>query len=175
MTSRNFGFLAPEYAILATLGANAEALARQDPTSALVKLRQFGEQLTIAIAASGGIQVDSRDKQVDLIKTLGTRLGIPRSLQQHLHELRRSGNSAVHDLEGSTDDVSRLLPTAFSLGRWFRVKFAPHLSAPPEEYVPVEALADASKDLHAQLQELQRLVQERPAQIATESLSEIRA
>ena len=43
MTSQNFEFIRPDWEALATLGGFAERYVHTDPSSALVKLRSFGE------------------------------------------------------------------------------------------------------------------------------------
>ena len=51
MQSTNFEFLrkTPDFAVLADLAGFAETYAHPDPVSALVKLRTFGETLTLAL------------------------------------------------------------------------------------------------------------------------------
>ena len=52
MKSINFEILRANRPILAELGALAESYAHPDPASALVKLRAFAEQTTLAIYES---------------------------------------------------------------------------------------------------------------------------
>ena len=46
MKSINFEFLSPRWSELAELGAFAEAYTINDPTSAIIKLRLFAENMT---------------------------------------------------------------------------------------------------------------------------------
>jgi type I restriction enzyme R subunit len=60
VTTANFGFLRGHDPTLAGLGGLAERYFRDDPSTSLVKLRQFAELLTKLIAAHHAVYSDTR-------------------------------------------------------------------------------------------------------------------
>jgi hypothetical protein len=63
-TSHNFAFLAKHDTVLVHHTALAERYVFDDPNSALIKLRQFGELLAQHAAACVGIAVEERETQM---------------------------------------------------------------------------------------------------------------
>ena len=57
----NFGFLEGHDTRLATLGALAERYFRNDPSTAIVKLRQFAEFLAKLVAAHRAVYLGERE------------------------------------------------------------------------------------------------------------------
>lgn len=70
MQSVNFGFLARHDARLATLGGFAESYFRQDPSTTIVKLRQFAEHLAKLIAAHHAAYRDERESFEETLRRL---------------------------------------------------------------------------------------------------------
>ena len=64
-TSPNFAFLAKHDEVLVHHAALAERYVFDDPNSALIKLRQFGELLAQHAAAYTGIAIEEREAQVN--------------------------------------------------------------------------------------------------------------
>ncbi len=98
--SPNFGHL---YALdpgLVDFGARAERYVFDDPTVALIKLRQFGEQLAQQAAAYTGMYTSTDEKQHDLLRRLRERGVIDGDVADLFHTLRKVGNRAVHGEEG---------------------------------------------------------------------------
>src|SRR5262245_64648662 len=90
--SPNFAFLTKYDEVLVRHAALAERYVFDDPNSALLKLRQFGELLAQHAAACTGVAVEERDSQLELIHTLLERQVINTQVSQLLHGLRKSGN-----------------------------------------------------------------------------------
>jgi type I restriction enzyme, R subunit len=68
--TENFGFLADHDAELVKLGALAERYFRDDPPTALFKLRQFAELLSKLIAAHHALYVGERETFEDTLRRL---------------------------------------------------------------------------------------------------------
>src|SRR4051812_12183623 len=112
-TSANFGFLAKHDEQLVRLGALAERYFKEDPSTSLIKLRQFGELLAQIVAAKAGLFENVEESQADLIRRLKLERVIPREAGELFHHLRVVGNKATHDHEG--DHAEAL--TALKVGR----------------------------------------------------------
>lgn len=61
MGSPNFGFLSQHDARLVALGGFAESYFRDDPSTAIVKLRQFAELTAKLVAAHHAVYRDERE------------------------------------------------------------------------------------------------------------------
>ena len=150
----NFDFLDPLDQELARLGRLAESYFIDDPSTSLIKLRQFCERLTKRHAALAGVDPLEGDTQVDLLRRLKFERAVPESVLDVLHHIRKLGNSAVHDGHGDHREALACLKMAVQLGVWqIRAttsdnSFSPGAFSPPR---PPEA---ASADLQAELARL---------------------
>lgn len=71
MASANFSFLEVHDARLVTLGGFAEQYFRDDPSTAIVKLRQFAELMAKLIAAHHATYRDERETFEETLRRLG--------------------------------------------------------------------------------------------------------
>src|ERR1039458_4201172 len=101
LTSANFSFLAVHDPQLVRLGALAERYFKDDPTTSLIKLRQYGETLAQLVAAKAGLFRDTQEQQADLLRRLKFDKIVPREVGELFHHLRAIGNRATHDNEGT--------------------------------------------------------------------------
>ncbi len=92
--SVNFGFLAKHDRHLARLAAFAELYCSSDPSTALVKLRQFVERLAQLAAARHGA-ASGLDLRAQIAELYHRRL-IDADVARALHAIRMRGNKAVH-------------------------------------------------------------------------------
>lgn len=127
-TSANFGFLVAHDPLLDHLGALAERYFAADPSTSLLKLRQFGEALAQRTAAQAGLYASTQENQLELLDRLRDRGLLPREVADLFHGLRKGGNAAAHDLHGDhrealaqlrhgADQISRVGgPTQLDLG-----------------------------------------------------------
>ena len=97
----NFGFLQGHDQRLATLGAQAERYFRDDPSTAIVKLRQFAELLAKLIAAHHALYLGERETFEETLRRLSYERIIPKEAADVFHALRKVGNVAVHEARGS--------------------------------------------------------------------------
>src|SRR5690606_26858161 len=86
----NFAFLGVYDKRLATLGGLAERYFRDDPSTAIVKLRQFAELTARMIAARHGAYRDERETFEETLRRLAYERIIPREVADIFHALRKS-------------------------------------------------------------------------------------
>jgi type I restriction enzyme R subunit len=135
VASPNFAFLAPHAAQLLRLATLAERLFVEDPSTTLVKLRQFGELMALQLAARAGRLQDPDEAQVDRLRRLQDEGLLPRSVADLLHQIRKAGNAAVHALDGDHQQALAHLKIAHRLAAWFHQTVADRAFR-PEPFVP---------------------------------------
>ncbi len=123
MKSQNFEFLKPRWPELASLGGFSESYAYADPTSALVKLRSFAENITFDIYTVLGLPKPIRPSFIDLLNDAAFRAVVPRVILDKLHALRMQGNKAAHGETAKPQTALWLLREAHDLGRWLSTFF----------------------------------------------------
>jgi type I restriction enzyme R subunit len=171
LTSANFGFLAAHDPQLDRLGALAERFFVDDPSTALIKLRQFGEVLAQQTAARAGLYLSAQEGQLELLARLRDRSLLPREVADLFHDLRKAGNAAVHSLQGDHREALALLRTARTLGVWFHRTFA----APTFKAGPFVPPADPRAESVALADELKRLREELAAQQSATQAAQVAA
>lgn len=119
----NFAFLGRYDAVLVRVAALAERYFPDDPVTALIKLRQFGEMLAQQVAARAGVFTSRDEPQAELLRRLKTEASYPREVLDLFHDLRRLGNDAVHEHRGDHATALSALKVARSLGIWFHKTF----------------------------------------------------
>ncbi len=123
MKSVNFEFLRERRPELAALGGFAEHYAHPDPTSALVKLRTFAEQVVLGIYADLGLPRPVQAELIGLLNNDSFRAVVPGVILDKLHVLRIKGNKAAHGQSATSQVAIELLRDAFDLGRWLAVTY----------------------------------------------------
>ncbi len=152
--SPNFAFLAHHDARLVALSTQAEEHFAADPSVCLFKLRQFGEVLAKRAAAKVGLLPNPQDGQQQLIDRLWERNAISATQRTLFHDLRRVGNAAVHEGEGSHAEALHQLRMARELGTWFQRSFGNDRKFDPGPFVPP---AEPKKADRARQDEIERL------------------
>lgn len=99
VTTVNFGFLQKHDERLATLGAQAERYFRDDPSTAIVKLRQFAELLAKLVAADYALYLGERESFEGTLRGLSFERIIfsPASGFQWLPSVRRLDRAILGD------------------------------------------------------------------------------
>lgn len=155
--SANFGFLLVHDPLLDHLGALAERYFSDDPSTCLIKLRQFGETLAQRTAAHAGLYASTEENQAELLGRLRDRGLLPREIGDLFHGLRKAGNAATHDLRGDHREALYQLRMAWKLGAWFHRTFKdPRFTPgpfvpPPDPKAETAALANELKRLREEL------------------------
>jgi type I restriction enzyme R subunit len=119
MATSNFGFLGGHDPQLVQLGALAERYFRDDPGTAIFKLRQFAELLSKTIAARHALYLGERETFEDTLLRLSYERIIPKEAADVFHALRKAGNRAAHEARGNHTDALSALKFARQLGIWF--------------------------------------------------------
>jgi type I restriction enzyme R subunit len=154
--SPNFSFLVEYDARLVAAPTSAErALSIDDAVGALVHLRRFGEHLAQNAAAELGVHDGAAADQVDRLRAL-KRTGVDEQILQMFHSVRKVGNRAVHDGEGSQSDAFHHLKIAHQLAIWFfrTVRRAPGFK--PAPLVPPARLVGETAELRQEIEDLTR-------------------
>ena len=148
----NFAFLAVHDGRLVQLAGLAERYFRDDPPTAIFKLRQFAELLSKLIAARHALY-EARETFEETLRHLAYERVIPKEVADVFHVLRKAGNSAAHEATGNHSDALNALKFARQLAIWFhrtygnqpKFKFGPFV--PPPE--PVDATAALKHEIAA--------------------------
>ena len=165
--SPNFAYLAHHDARLVALATQAEEHFASDPTITLFKLRQFGEVLAKRAAAKVGVLVAPEETQVDLIRRLFDRQAIGAVQKNLFHDLRRAGNSAVHEGAGDHREALHQIKMARELGIWFQRSFGNNRKFDPGPFVPPSEPKKHDAALHEELERLRA--------VATDGAKEVEA
>ena len=152
--SPNFAFLAHHDARLSALGSQAEGYFATDPNVTLFKLRQLCEILAKRAAANVGLLSDARCELRFVIDALFERGVIGATQRTLFHQLRRVGNSAVHEVAGTSSEALHHLKIAHQLGVWFQRSFGNDRKFDPGPFVPPTPPRDASSALAKELEQL---------------------
>jgi len=158
--SGNFGFLAEHDERLSALGSLAERYFTDDPSTAIVKLRQFAELMAKLVAARHASYRDERETFEETLRRLSYDHLIPREVGDLFHSLRKLGNAAVHEAQGDHSSALTSLKNARSLGVWFHRTFAQRPGFKPGAFIPPVAPADATAALRDEMAELRRQLRE---------------
>lgn len=119
MQSTNFEILRPSNPVLADLGGFAEQYAWPDPSSALVKLRAYIENILGNLYSAYGLPRLYQPSLNDLINNQSFRDVVPAVILDKFHAIRYHGNKAAHGEPQSPEKARFLLREAFDLGCWF--------------------------------------------------------
>jgi type I restriction enzyme, R subunit len=122
-SSANFRFLVVHDRRLDQLGGLAERYFTDDPSTSLIKLRQFGELLAQRTAARAGLYTSTEESQVELLRRLRDFGLLPREIGDLFHNLRQVGNAATHEGLGDHRQALYQLRMAQKLGVWFHRTF----------------------------------------------------
>lgn len=157
--SANFQFLLVHDPLLVRYGAQAERYFSDDPNTALIKLRQFAEVLAKHAAALSGVYTRPEASFVDVLGTLWDRGLLTPRVSELWHGIRKAGNAAAHEHDGTRRTALHQLKMARLLGVWFHRTFhdgdyKPHPFVPPPD--PVAADDALREELAALRQDLVR-------------------
>lgn len=124
----NFNFLQNDWQGLAKIGEMAEYILYKDPNTAIMKLRQFGEELINTMIKIENFSCDKTTLAVDKILILKRAGLIPDDIDNILHSLRKKGNKAAHGAYGDEKTAETLLSLAVKLGAWFKEIYGTDMS-----------------------------------------------
>lgn len=154
----NFQFLDRLDRELANLGRLAESYFQDDPSTSLIKLRQFGERLTRRHAALVGSDAQDGETQADVLRRLQYERSAPDRVLDVLHHIRKLGNAAVHDGAGNHREALACLKMAVQLGVWHIRTSTAQRDFAVGPFIPPSSPRNSNVELQ---QELERLRAER--------------
>ena len=160
LPTSNFAFLSADDAQLAQLGAWAERYFRDDPGTAIFKLRQFAELLSKTVAAHHALYLGERETFEETLRRLSFERIVPKEAADVFHALRKAGNRAAHETTGNHSDALSALKFARQLGIWFHRTYRKQLDFKPGPFVPPPEPIDASASLKEEIESLRRRVAE---------------
>jgi type I restriction enzyme R subunit len=137
MQSLNFEYLRARNEELAKLGAFAERYVHTDPASALVKLRQYGENLVADFFFEKKIHRYPQSTFVEMLDLIREQNFVPPVVLDKLHLLRKTGNQAAHGQANKIVPRTAMLAlrTAFDLGKWFNISVYADNSANEQPFI----------------------------------------
>src|SRR5580692_9035293 len=156
--SGNFEFLEVRSPQLAKLGRLAERYFSEDPPTALVKLRQFAEITANEVAARHALLSNGGDTFDDVLRTLRSRSILHSGIAELFYHLKRAGNAAAHEDQGTASDALTALKIARSVGAWFHQTYGDAPSFRLGPFVPPTTPADADSALRQELVTLRQAV-----------------
>ena len=119
MPASNFDFLADTDPELHDMATSAEALLHTDPVACLTRLRAFAEQCTKSYVREQSVPTHWIElTQFDRLERLEATKELSRTILNPLHKMRRAGNAAVHDNDGTLRDAKRQLRHAHAVALW---------------------------------------------------------
>jgi type I restriction enzyme R subunit len=161
-----FSFLQINYPELFTISELSEKLIHIDPSSSLSKSRLFSEKLAVLIW-----QFEDLDPfdgvQVERINQLFFKNCIPDVIKDIFHAIRKSGNKASHDGNGSQSEALFILKKSFQLARWFYETYENEYIENTEYQLPEDNQKISLDKLNAELERLSNQVIDYQAKIAT--------
>ena len=160
LSTGNFGFLAVHDAQLVQLGGLAERYFRDDPATAIFKLRQFAELLSKTVAACHAMYLGERETFEETLRRLSYERIIPKEIADVFHALRKVGNKAVHDGAGTHSDALSALKFARQLGVWFHRTYGKQPDFKPGPFLPPPEPADGTTALRKEIDDLRKRVSE---------------
>jgi type I restriction enzyme R subunit len=160
LPTSNFAFLKVQDAQLAQLGALAERYFRDDPGTAVFKLRQFAELLSKTVAAHNALYLGERETFEETLRRLSYERIIPKETADVFHALRMAGNKAAHETTGNHSDALLALKFARQLGIWFHRTYGKKPDFKPGPFVPPAEPVDATAPLREEIEALRRRVVE---------------
>lgn len=154
----NFAFLEAHSPQLTKLGRLAEHHFFGDPTTALIKLRQFAEFTAKDIAARQAVLPSHQVSFDDVLRILRQRSVLQREVADLFYHLKRVGNVAVHEDRGSAADALTALKIARAIGIWFHQSYAGAADFRPGPFIPPSPPVDATAELREELARLKEAV-----------------
>ena len=154
--SPNFAYLAHHDAQLVVAATKAERYFAEDPGTCLFHLRRFAELLAQRAAAKLGLLLSPDDNLLAIINRLRDRNALNVTTRQLFHDLRRSGNEAVHGTKADHREALHQLKMARELGIWFQRTFGNDRAFDPGPFVPPPDPAKEDATVRAELELLRR-------------------
>lgn len=164
MQSYNFEFLRAHHSELADFGALAEKFLYLDASSALVKMRLFGETTTELIYREMGLPRPYNAQFYDLLNENAFKTAVDTSVYLKLDALRKLGNKAAHGKTFTTAEALPLLRETHTLACWVYLAFYHGKVEDCAEFImppkPQDIQQKFRQELETKSKEIERLANE---------------
>lgn len=154
--SQNFSFLDSHAPQLARLGILAERYFVDDPNTCTIKLRQYSELMAQVTAAKLKVYISDDNRQIAVLERLSQTAGINRPIIDLFHQLRKSGNQAVHALADDHGIALTNLKIANRLAIWYHRSFGNDRNFIVKPFSPPEKENLQDEALRVEISELQQ-------------------
>jgi type I restriction enzyme R subunit len=155
----NFAHLFEYDEELLRLGVLAEKYFADDPSSCLIKLREFSELLAQLLAARVGLLVSPEKGHHDLLWRLEDQGYLPREIAQLFGDISGSVNGSNFGSGDAHRTALSVLKISWQLGLWFHRTFGnPAFESGP--FIPTAAPEGASEELSSELNRLSKELEE---------------
>lgn len=166
--SPNFGFLGTENPKMLRAIVKGERYVFSDPVSALIRIRQFAELLSIEVAAINGIYInkDNGDNFYSVCRELYNRRYLTREIYNIFTNIRKQGNHAVHEAEGTAREALHQLKMAHRLAAWFHKTFMAYSKTRVSSFIIPPNPKERSQKFVEELKRLRLEVAEKEVKMA---------
>jgi len=154
ISSPNFSFLEGHDEQFVRIAASAESHCLGDPVAALTKIRILAEMLASEAAARVGVD-DSDMSQFERLQALKDEGILPEQTSSLFHSIRRAGNDAVHNHNGTASEALGQLKLARQVAIWFHRTFDLTVEEfNPGSFIPPPDEEGMEEDLREELNRL---------------------
>ena len=147
----NFEFLEKIDPELFNLGRRAESYFADDPSTCVMKIRQFAERLSKRHAALAGVEINTRDTQSDLLRKFKYEDSVGTNILDVLHYIRQLGNDANHEFKGNHREALSCLKMSKQLGVWHVRSTTSDRNFTAGKFIPPQSPTSMSKEMEAEL------------------------
>lgn len=121
--TKNFEFLKVHNGVLCLVASYAEKYIYTDPSSSLVKARQFIEQLVEEIYSKLGLTKPYQYNLNDLLHDDTFKRSVPRVILTKIHGIRKAGNAGAHGDEVNYIQALNALNDTHDVASWYYITF----------------------------------------------------
>lgn len=148
-----------EWEYFRSLGISAEENLYRDPSSAIIKIRVFAEKMTDALFELDSVDKENYSKQIDKLNVLQQKDILSKEISTVFHDIRKSGNKAAHNLDGTVDDAILIISFAHYLANWFMEVYVDYQYASTKFFTPIDT--DKKREANIKKLEEQLIEQEK--------------
>ncbi len=155
----NYKFLEENFPVLYQVGSAAEKYLYTDASACLIKLGMFGETVVNLMIKLDGLELSNTDStHLNRIKLLRNNGLLPKDIDDILHSLRITRNSAVHSNYEDLEKCKILLQMTHTLANWFMQTYGSWQYELSSFAMPLEE--EKEIDYDSIIQEKERIIQE---------------
>lgn len=155
----NFEMFTNNWEYLGNLTKAAEQSIYRDPSAAIIKIRIFAEKMTDALFELESLDAWGLDKQIEKLNELQKKDVLSEDIIKIFHAIRKSGNSAAHNMNGTVEGALSSVTFAHYLSNWFMEVYVDYKYESLDFFTPVDL--DKEKEANLKILEEKIVEQER--------------